>query len=373
MRSRIVATAAALTLLTVATPAHAGQTDPATLQRAADEIIARGGGSTVLQVLNGNRRTTVTSGIGNLQTGEPIPAGSLFRVGSISKPFIAVTVLQLVGEGRIDLDASIDRYLTGLGLPYSSEVTVRGLLDMNARVADFVPAYWALHQDDLAWLKTHRFRSWSTQELVDLAKTLPRPAGYAYSNTNYVILGMLIEKVTGRPYQREVDERIAKPLGLRDTYFPYEEVAIRGPHARQYAISPQDPGTHHDISDQNTTYLGAAGALVSTPADLITFNRALLKGKLLGKRLLRQMMTFATVADDPTKSMGLGYMSWTLPPCGKTIYGFGGRVLGTYSALFGTGDGKDEQLALSLASHDSNATAPQNARVRELVYETFCD
>jgi D-alanyl-D-alanine carboxypeptidase len=180
-----------------------------------------------------------------------------------------------------------------------------------------------------------RWRTATPQALIRVGLAQP-PTGapgerWSYSNTNYIILGLLIEKLTGRPYATEVSRRILRPLHLRDTYFPGTDPWIRGPHMAAYV--PWSDGTLHDFSAFNMSWAWAAGEMISTAADLNRFYRALLTGKLLSPALLAEMRT--TVVVDPSAPDAGGYglgIFWLATPCGP-VWGHSGGVVGhtTYS------------------------------------------
>jgi D-alanyl-D-alanine carboxypeptidase len=206
-----------------------------------------------------------------------------FRIGSTTKAFTATVVLQLAGEGRLRLDDTVQRWLPG-ALPYSGDVTVRQLLSHTGGVPDVLPPVL----DEL--LHGDRLRAWSPQELVAYAAARPRtaPGVWAYSNTDYTLLGLLVERVTGHRLERELARRIVRPLRLRDTSFPVRSPAIPGRHARGYSLG--EDGRLHDVTRYSPSGAWAAGNGVSTLRDLERFQRALLGGRLLRPAQLREML-----------------------------------------------------------------------------------
>jgi D-alanyl-D-alanine carboxypeptidase len=186
------------------------------------------------------------------------------------------------------------------------------------------------YTDDLEAL--NRYETHSPESLVQIAVSHPPTftpgAGWAYSNTNYVLAGVIIERVTGRALAEEITERISRPLGLTDTYLPHgSDPTIHGPHSRHYTkLFQTDPGAPvHDATELDSSVFWAAGGVISTAGDLNRFFGALLGGRILPPDQQRDM--FTTV---PTRgwisnaAYGLGVSSVRLP-CGETVWGMGVR------------------------------------------------
>ena len=270
------------------------------------------------------------SGVGDLATGAPAPLDGQVRIGSNSKTFLAVTVLQLVDEGSVDLDATVETYLPGLvhgnGVD-GRAITVRQLLQHTSGIRSYTEA-----MD----FDATRHQYVEPRELLDLALTMPgKPAGeeWSYSNTNYVVLGLIVQRVTHRPLAEVLEHRIIEPLHLRDTYVPDRgEERIRGRHPHGYHASTPG-GELVDWSELDPSFAWGAGDIVSTPSDLNAFFVALLGGRLLSPDMLAQMQQ--TVAAVPEWGMryGLGLFSTDLS-CGGVAWGHGGSIMG-----FETGGG----------------------------------
>ncbi|MEU7049771.1 serine hydrolase domain-containing protein [Streptomyces eurythermus] len=209
-----------------------------------------------------------TSGVADLRTGRPRLPRDRFRIGSLTKPFIATVVLQLAAEPVYGL--SID----------GRRITLRRLLQHTSGLYDYI--------DDDGFRATftgpaflsHRYDGATPEELVrtDLAhEPLFDPGdGWSYSNTNYILAGMVIEKATGNSYATAVERRIIRPLGLRGTTVPGTSSSVPGPHGRHYSkLYVDDPAARvHDITDFNPSVSGASGEIISTTRDLNTFIRA---------------------------------------------------------------------------------------------------
>jgi D-alanyl-D-alanine carboxypeptidase len=211
------------------------------------------------------------------------------------------------------------------------------------------------------WL-AQRYRSWQPEELVALAVSHPPlfapGTDWSYSNTNYVLLGMVIEAVTGRGYATEIRNRIIRPLHLRQTESPGTRLDIAGPHAHGYL--PVD-GSPVDVTRLNPSIAGAAGDLISSTADLNTFFKALLTGRLLRPAQLAEMQT--TVAGH---GYGLGLERETLP-CGTEVFGHGGDIFGYATISLHTAAGR-RQLTASVNPYTGELGEPANA----LLSHAFC-
>ncbi|WP_069165891.1 serine hydrolase domain-containing protein [Nocardia altamirensis] len=323
-------------------PADTGKTPPAALAAAMDKVVQSGipGIQVVIDGPGGHR--VYTAGTGDLSTGAPMPADGRVRIGSNTKSFVAVVVLQLVAEGKVELDAPIERYLPGVVTGNGSDgnrVTVRQLLQHTSGLPDYLGG--GPNQENKPGQLTldNEAQFWQQFEAADLVRTVlaAQPpifepgAKMVYTNTNYLLLGMLVDRVAGRPVAEEISRRILEPLGLRDTYFPPAgETVIRGPHARGYEIVN---GKQLDLTDYNPSWAGAAGAMVATPADLNRFFTALLAGKLLAPAQLAEMQRTTSFDRMPSATYGLGLVH--LPAsCGKEVWGHGGSIPG-----FGTRNG----------------------------------
>ena len=205
---------------------------------------------------------------------------------------MATVVLQLVGEGRLSLSDTVERWLPGI-LPYGDQITVRQLLNHTSGVPDYTfEPLVALYRGD-------RFRSWRPRELVALIADRPPDfaagTAWSYSNTDYVLAGLIVERVTGHRLGREVERRIFRPLRLRDSSFPTDFPFLRGPHARGYSLQLDDELNFveplFDITVYNPSLAWGSGNMVSDLDDLARFFRALLAGRLLPPALLAEMKT----------------------------------------------------------------------------------
>ncbi|MEV4254460.1 serine hydrolase domain-containing protein [Spirillospora sp. NPDC049652] len=335
----LAAAAIMFTVTTTAVPANAttaARDD--VLQTALDEVVATGQAGAIAEVRRDGTTWRGASGRARLDRPAPPPLNGRFRAGSVTKPFTATVVLQLVAEGRVGLDDSVEHWLPGLIKGGAGDITVRELLNHTSGLPDPVGA---LVDDD--GLPRDRWRTWTLAELARLSNALPRdpnPPGthYSYSNNDYILLGMIIEKATGRSFRTEITRRVIVPLGLRGTSLPGANPWLPTPHADGYATVRRDGrDVTYDMTVLNPTMAGSAGEIVSTTGDLNRFFAALLGGRLVRPDLLRQM----TAGDN-----GFGIESTTLS-CGVRIHGHGGGIPGYLTIAFTSTDTR-RQVALSI-------------------------
>jgi D-alanyl-D-alanine carboxypeptidase len=341
MRMTTFKVAAAAATLAVAIPGGSAMAVPSSgagLQATLDRIVADGSVSAIAEVRRDGSVWRGSSGSTEVNGDRPAPVDGRFRAGSVTKSFVATVVLQLVSEGRLRLTDSAERWLPGL-IPGGGHITMTDLLAHSSGLPDYTTAL--LDGDGLPY---QRFRTWSPEELVRLAHPekpdFPPGTKNVYSNTNYIVLGMVIEKVTGHPYRAEIQRRILKPLGLRHTWLPGAFPYLTGPHAHGY-LRVERTGQTVDITTFNPSMAGAAGEIISTTTDLNRFFSALLGGRLLAPARLRQMEA----------GYGLGLEAAQLP-CG-TAYGHGGGTPGYFTVSFTSAD-HTRQLTLSVATWSGN-------------------
>ncbi|MFE3390721.1 serine hydrolase domain-containing protein [Streptomyces anulatus] len=334
-------------------PPAASAAGPDTVQQSLNALVRDGGTPAALASVKGpgGRDRTYTAGTGDLATGAPVPVDGQVRIGSNTKTFVAVVVLQLVAERRVSLDAFVDTYLPGLvrgkGID-GRRITVRHLLQQTSGL----PEYTSRLGDDV--------RYYAPREL--LATALRHPADFApgkrwkYSNTNYVLAGLIVQKVTGRPLADEIDRRIIQRIGLRHTYFPAPgDATIREPHPHgYYQESAQTP--LRDITEMDPSWGWAAGQMISTNSDLNRFFTALLTGRLLPAPQLARMRSTvpAEATFGPGARYGLGLVSRPLP-CGGLSWGHGGSFPGYETRGGVTEAGRAANVAVTVQLTDEAA------------------
>jgi D-alanyl-D-alanine carboxypeptidase len=374
----VVATLAAALVMggTTADAAHSGDER---LQAAVDDL--HGYGITGVQGLADvdGRVTTARAGVANVATGAPVPVDGYFRMGSDTKTFVSVVVLQLVREGRLSLEDSVERWLPGVVAGNGNDgrkITVRELLQHTSGIADYADGLPLLATAE--GFQAHRFDHHDAAELVALAMTKPPlfapGASWSYSNTNYVLAGMIINRATGHSWAQEVHDRILAPLHLNHTYVPGDEPTLRNPHADGYTqFAPGGPLV--DTTLFNPTAADAAGAMITTPTDLARFWQALQGGRLLAPAQMAQM--HQTVPEPgsapafPGDRYGLGIVS--IPDSCGGYWSHAGDELG-WSTLNGVSPDGKRVVVLSLSSQlaDQTSEVSVRQRVRKLIDETLC-
>lgn len=341
-------TAPTTSLASTASPAPALDTE-------LDAVVASGMPGILARTSGGTPSTPSwqgASGLADIDTGRAMRPGLRFRIGSITKPFVATVLLQYVGEGRLRLDEPVATYLPD-ALPdeLGRAVTVRMLLNQTSGLPDYDTVLY--HANDT--IERYRLAFFTPRALVRHALT-EKPgtpgAAWGYSNTNYILAGMLVERLSGRRVEAEVTRRLIRPLGLRATSFPTVSPVILGPHPRSYVPvgTPERPLV--DFSVYTPTVWGAAGAMVSTTEDLQRFFGALVSGRVLGKEQLTQMQT--TVPTGMGYEYGLGLMRFDR--C-ETFWGHDGVAWGQSSFQL-TSPSSGRQVTFSATM--SNYGAPGN-------------
>ncbi|WP_411200823.1 serine hydrolase domain-containing protein [Streptomyces cyaneofuscatus] len=330
--------------------------DMAGIVAALESALANGAPGAVARYSGPDGVRTRAVGVRDRETGAAMDTRARFRVGSVSKTFSGVVLLQLVEERRLKLDAPVNTYLEGL-LP-DDRITVRHLLSHRSGLADYTDA---MFNETVPGFEAVRNRVFSYRELLDLSLAEPRttePGGaYAYSNTNFVVVGMLVEELTGRPVADAYQRRIIKPLGLRQTAYVHPDTRIKGTHVRGY-LHPDEAGAPLvDSTEQTVSWAQSAGAVISSPADLNTFTSALMRGRLLSPATLEAMTTVTPTDGTNTRFYGLGLRRYDLS-CGTRVYGHTGTVQGYYTYAFSTRDGR---RSLSALANTSNRGAANTA------------
>ncbi|MFH9060263.1 serine hydrolase domain-containing protein [Streptomyces coeruleorubidus] len=347
------------------------------LHKALQEIVDSGFTGVQLRVHDERGEWVGSAGVGRLGESAEPPTDGHCRIGSNTKTFIATLVLQLVAEGRIGLDTPAEEYLPGLGL--DRRITVRMLLQHTSGVFNFTGEF---HDDGTftpgipvtgrEWVD-NRFKTYRPEELVRLA--LSKPARFepgtdwSYSNTNYVLAKLLIEKVAGCSLAEEMQRQILDPLGLSGTVAPYTRQEVPEPHAHAYYRYEDEDGRQKtvDVTRQNPSWISGGGDMISTTQDLHTFISALMRGKLLPAPLLAEMCK-----PHPKAGYGLGVFVQDTER-GGTIITHNGGITGHGALMYSTPDGsKTLTAALNYVDDAAMSLAEPFQKVtRMLVREVF--
>jgi D-alanyl-D-alanine carboxypeptidase len=337
---------------------------------AADAAVAAGVPGLVVYARYGKQTTLLARGYDKLDTKRPMTTDDRFRIGSVTKTFVATVVMQLVQEHRLALDDTIEQHLPGL-VPNGRAITVRQLLSHTSGLPD----YFSNKRIYAPYLNGHLTYIWSHQAIVRIStrdKPLFAPGApgrWAYSNTGYYILGLMIERITGHTLGSELARRIFRPLKLAHTSLP-ETPALPGRYAHGY--TPSGANKLQDISHISPSILWAAGGIVSTPADVASFQRALFQGRLLPHPLVRQMQTTQIVLPGTRgrQTMGLGLFK-TRFPC-SSGWGHGGDLPGyTTSAYSSPNAQRQIVLAVNAGEEDALTTAARDA-IAHLITVAYC-
>jgi D-alanyl-D-alanine carboxypeptidase len=284
------------------------------------------------------------AGVADLRSGRPARATDLYGIGSITKTFVAVVVLQLVDEGRLDLERPVTDYVPRLRDMHIANVGTATLAQLMNHTSG-IPSW----EDDSRWIRDARgasidpSRRWQPTDslaYIDGKPALSSPgAEYHYANTNYTLLGLAVEAVTGQPLASEITRRILAPLGLHDTYLEgyQSEPTDRRPSRYHFdtetfrttaGIAPSFTLVRPDLLDVSAASLApewAAGGLVTTARDLASFALALRDGRLLKTKQLAFMQTWRPA--EPGSQVGHGLFRFDRGNDRHTI-GHQGAVLG---------------------------------------------
>ena len=335
---------------------HSAATRPATgqpptgLQQAADQMVADGAPGVIILSRDGQQVSDVVAGLADKATSQPMRAQDRVHIGSVTKTFVATVVMQLAAERRLSLNDSVQTLLPGIiaGHGYDpARITVRQLLQQTSGIRDYLddPVFQTIQGLE---------QTYQPQQLVDIALRQGAPAhGWLYSNTNYILLGMIIQKVTGQSPVTEISRGILEPLGLRGTSFPLTSTAIPEPYAHGYYSS-------QDVTNAvNPSSAWTAGAMISTVGDVAKFYEALLAGKLLPPAQQRELLTTIPVDDTGelfAEHYGLGIYSVQLS-CG-TAWGHDGGYPGGFKTIAYTSPHGSRQAVMIYNSYTMSVPPP---------------
>lgn len=281
----------------------------------------------LVSVTRGDRSASTATGVDDVNTGTAARADQTFEVGSQSKMMTAVAILQMVDEGLIDLDGHVTDYLPDSvtdGIPNAGTATIRQLLALRSGMPNYADGV-----DIATWLENHPGQQFGPDAMLDVVRGMSATnapgAAFNYSNTPYLLLGMMIEKITGNSWATEIEDRIFDKAGM--THSSARTLAADPDRLSSYRL---DNGVLEDMTGSLWAPKGESG-VVSTTTDLIAFLSALLvDGSLLSNDMLDEMLTFANTGGG--NAFGLGI--FRQPTSGVTVYGFAGGTLGTSSVTW---------------------------------------
>ncbi len=289
-------------------------------------------------------------GVADVSNGTPSQVADHFRIGSITKTMTATVILQLVQEGKVSLDAPLTTYLPGTK---SNGATVRQALQMTSGIGTYTTIPF------LNGLADQPQKVWTPEELVQLgtsaAPSFAAGAEYEYSNTNYILLGQIAEKVTGQPFAQLLQQRVFDPLGMTGCSQPAAtDASMPAPYSHGYMFGtdwdrkPSPPAplpAKVDVSTWNPSWGWSAGGVICDLDSLKVWPAALATGKLLSPEIQKQRLEWRTIVKQPLLQYGLGIGNW------DGLVGHNGEISGyTSKAVYRVSDGTTIVVLTNLTS-----------------------
>jgi D-alanyl-D-alanine carboxypeptidase len=366
----ILAGLAAAGLVAASAPAKPAGTgrNSSGLQRDLDALVAAGAPGAILFVRDGDRITSLAAGMADIARATPMRPDNHFKVASLTKSYTATVVLQLVGEGKLSLDDTVRRRLPGV-VPNGGKITIRQLLNHTSGLADFEsnPRYLE------PYLAGNFGHYWAPRQLVRMGvslKPLFAPGhGWSYSNTNYVVAQLVVEKITGNPLGAELKRRIFRPLRLDQTFYPTAP-GLPKPYVHGYTLLGDPPLT--DVTGLSPSLAPGSGGIVSTVRDVADFYRALLSGRLLEPAQQTALKTTVSERTGRLVTRGVGYglgLGRTGSSCGG--WGHTGELAGYDVSTAITEDGR-RQAVLMINQDESTLSKAAVGLYDRLIDKAYC-
>lgn len=269
-----------------------------------------------------------TAGVSNKETNAPMDGDHTFRIASNSKTFTVTVLLQLVGEGKVSLNDNVTKYFPEYTA--AADITLTMLANMTSGLFD----YFDDERWSTAFINTPS-RVWTAAEMVEMSLSHPLVfipgTEYRYTNTNTLLLGMIIEKVTGNPLETEIKNRIVTPLNLKNTGFLTSGVDLPGNHGRGYDFG--ELGISGDVTESyDISNAGAAGGVYTTPRELQVYIESIVEGGLLPDSLQNRRLNDDFIEFGPVQSYGLGLTKF------GSFYGHNGVIWGYTSSMYHSRD-----------------------------------
>lgn len=336
--------------LSVLATVACAESDPhrGALEREVEALAESGVIGVQAETVDGAEHRWASAGVADTHRRSAIPEDAQFRIASTTKTFVAALTLRLVDDAVLRLDDKLAAWLPEIAADSgvdAEHITLRQLLSHRSGIANHVDDLFALLDaaDSEAGFMSVLQRRWQPEELARMALAhgpLFSPgSAFAYSDTNYVLIGMIIEAATHEPWEQALSERVLEPLSLAHTFAPGSEMRIPSPHMHGYAELPFGGG-YRDVTALSPSSLHAAASLISTPADVNRFFSALLSGELLSDAALAEMKQMLPVSDEvDAPGYGLG-LSRTQLSCGGVYYGHDGDTLGFHTRNAVSEDGR---------------------------------
>ena len=358
----LIAAVGTLLLASGVGAAPGGRTTDQTVQHLLDRLVGTPGGpiGAIVTLYRHGRTTVLRAGRADAAAPGPPRGRDHMRIASISKAFTGAVALHLVQKGRLDLDDTIGRRLPGVMPRAWSMVTVREMLNHTSGLPDYTQSNGFRMQartHPRGYVSPIQIIGWVHKEGLRFTPG----SRYEYSNTDNIVVGLIAQRVSGRPFGQLLSTLVFRPAGLRQTAFPTRRVSLPTPYMHGYAVEPGKPP--QDV----TTFLSpsgawASGAIVSTPVDLGAFIRADLGGRFFGSAQRREQLRFISGASSPPgpgrNAAGLAIFRYQTP-CG-TVYGHTGNFPGYVQWAAATPDGR-RSVTTSL-----NIAAPAGVLLQQL-------
>ena len=327
---------AVLALAVAALPAQAAKPKRENLSLLARTLVKAGAPGAVVYVRTPTATRSGAAGFADVGAHVTMRAADHYRIASVSKAFVSVVVLQLEAEGKLDIDDPVEKWLPGL-VPNGAAISLRQLMNHTSGLFDYT-ADEAFGESILS----NPSRVWAPRELLSFGLMhAPRFApgtNWEYSNTNYIVLGLVAEAVARKPLAESFQERIFGPLGLTSTSFPRD---IARDAAVVHGYVNLGGGSLVDVAPLlSPTYAWAAGGIVSNARDVSAFYRGLFTGKLLRPVQLAEMKAAAQYSG----TYGLG-IEFEVTKCGRA-YGHNGSIPGWRNEALTTANGKRQAVVM---------------------------
>lgn len=353
---------------------------PKDVQRSVRALVSGSIPGAMLFVRQGDRSYTVTAGYADRAKKTPMRAGDVFPIGSTTKSYTAVLVMRLVAEGKIALDDPLSRYLPGL-LPDGKRITIRQLLSHKSGLDDFASDTRFV----APYLQGNFGYAWTPRQMVGFAATQPRAFApgtkFAYSNTNYIVLALLAERVGGESYERQLADFIFGPLKLNDTSLPANNGTLPdvhgyaglGAHDKAAGAAPVDSAA------LTPAFAWSAGGIRASAEDEADFFRGLFSGKLLPQAQVAAMEDASSTGGAyglgimPTSGYEYEWRSYTqaiTTSCGRA-WGHGGAFPGYYQLPISSPDGS-RQAVLLVNTDETRLSPAQYEHVYDVLATAHC-
>ncbi len=267
---------------------------------------------------SGGRSFVKGIGAGQLSPHVAMSLNDKFRIGSNTKTFVVTVLLQLAQEGRLGLDDTVARFKLNVNMPDADRITIRQLAEMRSGLLDLyaLPAFQALDIKPQAKFDRHHW----LQLALDQPRLFAPGTSYNYSNTNYMLLGMIIEAVTKDTVERQIETRLLVPLGLRNTTFPVSDPNMPSPYAHGYMLDAKGAWEDESVA-LPPSVSWAAGAMISDMADMKTWVKAYVTGTVNSAATQKERLTCIPIGK-PNMAFGLGI------GCSAGWFGYTGGITG---------------------------------------------